>query len=587
MPALPEHSRFKGIPLPPRGWPLAILLALYLLPGLIGHDPWKVDDAEAFGVIRDMLVRGHWLTPTLAGQPVFEAPLYYWIAAVLGQLLAWPLATVLPLHDAVRLTSAGFALLVLGFVHLAARALYGREYAVAAPLILAGSIGFLVHAHEMQPMLVPLAAYAAAYWALAMLDRRPWMAGIAFGSALGLGLLGGGLAPMVWLLPVGLMAFVLSQQKARTGPALLLGVLVAATWLALWLVPLALRDPAYFAGWQRATLAHFGSTESPLDTALGYLNLLPWYALPALPLAAWTLWIKRREIATPALALPLAGFLLLWLGLCLTYQARSVPALLLLPPLVLLAVPGVPSLRRGAANAFDWFAMLSFSLLAVLLCVGWSAMVFGWPEQLAQQAVRLEPGFVGHFHWLPTLLAAFGCLAWIWLIITSARSPFRGMAHWAAGVTLFWLLASTLWQPWVDYGKTYRPLSVAVARALPADHGCIAGAQLGGAQRASLDYFGGITTVPQLSAAGRECRWLLTQSSGRHDEVSPGEHWKKVWEGGRPGDRNERFRLYRHTGALTPDAASVRELVQESASERAGESNAPTAPANAPATPGR
>lgn len=560
MPALPEHPRFRGIPLPPRGWPLAILLALYLLPGLIGHDPWKVDDAAAFGIIHDLLARGHWLSPHLAGQPAFESPLYYWIAAACGQLIAWPSAGLLQLHEAVRLTSAGFALLILGFIHLAARALHGREYAVSAPLILAGSIGFLIHTHEMQPMLVPLAAHAGGYWALAMLDRRPWAAGAAFGGALGLGALGGGLAPMALLLPVGVAAFALSRDKKTTGPALLAGLALAAALLGLWLAPLAATEPAYFAGWLATEVAQFGSPQRPLQTALGYLNLLPWYALPALPLAAWTLWSKRRQLASPALALPLAGFVLLWLGLCVTFEARSVPALLLLPPLALLAVPGVASLRRGAANGLDWFAMISFSLFAALLCVGWSAMVFGWPAQLARQALRLEPGFVGSFSLGPFLLAVAGIVAWIWLIVTSARSPFRGMAHWAAGVTLFWLLACTLWMPWINYGKTYRPLSAAIARQLPAAHGCIAGSGIGEPQRASLDYFNGITTLASDSAAGRRCQWLLTQGSGRNSEATPGDGWQKVWEGGRPGDRNEKFRLYRRQAlpsAVAPDGEAA------------------------------
>ena len=39
----------------------------------------------------------------------------------------------------------------------------------------------------------------------------------------------------------------------------------------------------------------------PADTA-HYLRILPWYALPALPLAAWALWRARlRGLAAPAL----------------------------------------------------------------------------------------------------------------------------------------------------------------------------------------------------------------------------------------------------------------------------------------------
>lgn len=541
MPVYPEHSQFRGISLPPRGWPLAILLVLYILPGLTGHDPWKVDDATAFGVAYDMLVRGNWLTPSIAGQAYPHSPLYFWLAAASGKLLSW----ALPLHEAVRLSSALFTFAILGFTHLAARALHGREYAVAAPLILAGSIGFLVHAHQMQPMLLTIAAHFAAYWALALLDRRPLQAGAIFGTALGLGLLGNGLAAMALLLPIAAFAFLLSSNKKQTGPALLGSLLLAGAISLLWLLPLSMQAPQYLAAWWKFELNQLGHPNQPLKTALEYLDLLPWYAWPALPLAGWTLWSRRRLLHTPALALPLFSFFAILIGLCLTYEARSVSALMLLPPLVLLAIPGLPSLRRGAANAFDWFGMMSFTFFAGLIWVGWCAMIFGWPERLAQQVVRLEPGFVGSFSALPFIFALLVTAAWGWLIVTSPRSPFRGMTHWVAGVTLFWVLVIALWMPWVDYGKTYRPVSASLAKALPAKHGCIAGAGLADALRASFDYFSGIITVSSDAAASGRCNWLLTQGTVRRDENAPGKGWQKIWEGNRPGDRSEKIRLYR------------------------------------------
>ncbi|MBN9424660.1 MAG: hypothetical protein J0I91_19640, partial [Candidatus Accumulibacter sp.] len=96
MPVRPDDSHSRGIALPPHGWGLVLLLVLYILPGLIGHDPWKVDDAVTIGVVHSMLRDGHWLMPHLAGQPYPDAPFYYWIAAASGQLFSW----LLPLHDA-------------------------------------------------------------------------------------------------------------------------------------------------------------------------------------------------------------------------------------------------------------------------------------------------------------------------------------------------------------------------------------------------------------------------------------------------------------------------------------------------------
>jgi len=554
MPAYPEITRSIGISLPPRGWPLAVLLLLYIIPGLVGHDPWKVEDATAFGVVYDMLLRAHWLTPSIAGQAYPQAPLYFWSAAACSKLFSW----LLPLHDAVRLTSGLFTLLILGLAHLAARALHGRNYAVAAPLLLAGCIGFLVFSHQTQPMLLTLAVHFAAYWALALLEQRPWQAALILGLALGAGVLGSDLAQIALLLPLAIFAFAMSNNKLTSCLAVLGALAIAGALALLWLLPLSTQDAQYLAAWRRSELAQFGSSTQPWKTALDYLNMLPWYAWPALPLAGWTLWAKRRLLRTPALALPLFSFFIILTGLSLSYEARSVSALPLLPPLVLLAVPGIESLRRGAANALDWFGMMSFTFFAALLWLGWCAMVFGWPERLAHQVVRLEPGFVGSFSALPFIVALLATAAWGWIIVTSPRSPFRGMTHWVAGVALFWLLAVTLWLPWVDYGKTYRPLAASLDKALPANHGCVAGADLTDTLRASFDYFSGIITVNNETTAARRCNLLLTQGS-RADENAPGNGWHKVWEGNRPGDRSEKFRLYRRDGKNTQRMGSRQE----------------------------
>ena len=88
---------------PPRGTVLIVFCAFYLLPGLIGHDPWKGDDATHFGVAYSMLDGGHWLLPHLAGEVWLDSPpLYHWTAAVLAKVFG----LLLPLHDAARLPQA-------------------------------------------------------------------------------------------------------------------------------------------------------------------------------------------------------------------------------------------------------------------------------------------------------------------------------------------------------------------------------------------------------------------------------------------------------------------------------------------------
>ncbi len=543
MPILSERPRCRGISLPPSGWALLVLLSLYIFTGLIGHDPWKHDDAISIGIAFDMATHHHWLVPQLAGQVYADAPLYYWLAAGCIKLFSW----LLPAHDAARLASGLCTLLALEFILLAARELHGKEFSAAAPLVLAGSIGFLFHAHEAQPMLAALSAHTAAYWALTLLPRRPRFAAMIFAAATAACFLANGLLPVFTLLPITLCALWQSENRLRDAYHLGLALVLAIALCSAWLLPLHFLAPDFLGNFLSAELAPWKQSVQAGTNILRHLNLLLWYAWPALPLAAWALWSKRRALRSRPLALPLVSFFALLLLLGIGLEIRNTQALLLLPPLVLLAVPGVATLRRGAANAFDWFGMMTFTFLAAISWIVWYAMVFAWPARLARQIVRLEPGFVGQFR-LPAVVVSLSLtLVWFWLICTSPRSPMRGIMHWMAGLTLFWLLIALLWMPWIDYGKSYRPLSTALARAIPAQTTCIANANLPNALLASLDYFSGIRSLPLESEAGKRCNALLAIGTIRDPRALSKAGWTHLWEGGRPGDRrsSERIHLFR------------------------------------------
>lgn len=530
----------RGIRLPPAGWMLAAMLAFYVLAGLFGRDPWKGEDAIHIGTAWHMLHYGDWLSPDLAGRPFHEPPLYYWSAALTGKAFGW----LLPLHEALRLASGVWVMLALMGLYYAGRELYGQDSAAASPLLLAGCAGLLVHAHDAQPMLIALAAYSGALGALAAIGRRPRLTGIFYGLAVAVCLLGTGIAPTLPLLALAPLAWWLSPDRPKALHTLAIGLGIAALLILPWPLLLLNFEPTRFHGWLATELAPL-QTPFSFAGAGRFLSLLPWFAFPALPLAGWTLWTRRKDLAAPAQLLPLAFLLITLLMLALAYRPREIPALLMLPALALLATPGALTLRRGAASAFDWFAMMSFSLFAALVWLCWSAMALGWPEKLAQRVVVLRPGFVGQFELLPLLVGLAATAWWIWLIVTAPRSPYRSLTHWTLGCTTLWLLATTLILPWFDYGKSYRPVAQAVARALPDGHGCLAERGLSDAQRASLAYFVEIEPAAEESAAGQACGWLLVVGDTRRELAAPDGKWRKVWEGSRPGDRREKFRLFR------------------------------------------
>ena len=47
--------------------PLTVVICVaWTLLGLLGHDPWKPDEAHTFGVVYQMLQNGDWVVPMLA-----------------------------------------------------------------------------------------------------------------------------------------------------------------------------------------------------------------------------------------------------------------------------------------------------------------------------------------------------------------------------------------------------------------------------------------------------------------------------------------------------------------------------------------
>jgi 4-amino-4-deoxy-L-arabinose transferase-like glycosyltransferase len=227
---------------------------------------------------------------------------------------------------------------------------------------------------------------------------------------------------------------------------------------------------------------------------------------------------------------------------------REVNSLPLLLPLALLAGASVPLLRRGAANALAWFGGMTFSFFAGLVWLGWIAMMTGIPEQIQRNFAKLEPGHLPQFQWFSFMVAAAFTLAWLFILMRSERSPFRSITFWAAGVALLWTLIMTLWIDWIDYGKTYRPVALALKRALPPGTGCIESRRLGEAQRAAFDYHAGVITRraeinrPE-NHGGSRCPLLLVQAHPDDEDRLVSTGWRRIWEGNRPRDK-ERYRLY-------------------------------------------
>jgi len=391
-------------------------------------------------------------------------------------------------------------------------------------------------------------------YALAMAPRRVVGSGVLLGVSAGIAFLIHGTA---WAVMIALTALIVSAfppwRTPRYAGTLAVAALVAAPLLIAWPLAMYLRDPPIFALWRDgqsiARFFGFAAGSAPVEPFY-YLQNLPWFAWPALPLALWTLYLRSRGynggLAQPGIVLPVTMSIVLLAVLSAAAEPRATLALPLLLPLSLLAAAEVDTLKRGTSGALDWFGILTFGLLAVLVWALWlESLWHGLPELIARMFRDTQPGFRPPWQPLALLVSVFLSLLWIVLVRPARRSNRRAVLNWATGMTLVWGLYMTIWLPYLDSRRSYRPVAESLAQQLPAGMSCLASRNLGEPQRALIEYFGGIVPIRDELAAAAACPLLLMQVGRDDTDDPPDSAWEKIWEGHRRGDNTERFLLFR------------------------------------------
>ncbi|AYH44856.1 hypothetical protein [Azoarcus sp. DN11] len=523
---------------------LALLIALYLLTGLTGHDPWRGDDARHFGAILEMLQGNSLLFPAIAGQPETAfPPLYYWTGAAFARLLA----PLLPPHDGARLATTLFTALAIFWIARAATRLYGRHTRTPAALLTLGTLGLVLHAHETQPMIALMAMQALTLAGLSHIPTRPALGGFQAGLGAALAFLAAGLPGVVLTIPLFIVVIAACPEcrDPRASSGLIIGLSLAIGASALWPLALHYQSPELLALWWRVEWPNLWTDPLRGDELARLVELLSWFAWPLWPIALWSLWRTRRHLLHVPFFLPIAALALALAWIIANGSLGQASMLPVVPPLALLAASGVPSLRRGAANAFDWFAVMTFGVFALLLWIAWSAQVFLWPPGLARYLVRIAPDFAMHS---PGISAATGITifaAWVLLVAWLPRSPTRAPANWALGMTMLWCLAIALLKPWFDHDRSYRPTAMSLKIALAGERAdCVAMMNLSASQRASFHYFAGIRPEKVVNNE-TPCRFLLA-SDDRGNTQTPATEWQQIWEYRRGGGKKQEiFRLYR------------------------------------------
>ncbi|MBI3570249.1 MAG: glycosyltransferase family 39 protein [Gammaproteobacteria bacterium] len=524
-------------------WLLILLAAAWILPGLIGHEPWKPDEAYSFGIVYHILQTGDWIVPTLAGEPFMEKPPFFYLTAA-G--FAWLLSPWLPLHDGAHLAAGFYMALTLFFVYRTAHVLYGRG--TTAVLALLACLGLAPLGHLLITDLALLTGFSIGLYGFALaLTRKGWGgalvgtgAGIAFLSK---GLIGPGLIGLVAL------ALPLVSHAWRTrayAQALAIATAASLPWLLIWPTALYVHSPLLFDIWLWDN--NFGrflgsSGLGPRQDAFFYLRTLPWFAWPAWALALWGGWSLRADWRTSGVVLPSIFFAVVVLVITTATDARQVYALPLLLPLALLTTPALDRLARWATNGLYALAILAAIGVAALIWLSWSAFEFGIPATLLARLGPMAIGDETHAHPLVVLLALGYTGAAATALYVLRHRHERSVASWAVVTTLAMGLTMTLLLGWLDERKGYHRVFTSLKQSVPASYRCVASYGLGEPQRAMIHYYVGIKTHRLAVSSTANCDLLLRQEFDVEAPQNPRE-WKLLWEGRRPHTNDERFRLY-------------------------------------------
>jgi len=552
----------------PRQVLLCLLLA-YIVAGLFMRDPWKTDDAVGLATMITALREGGltWLLPQVGHLAhAEEGPMITWVGAIsiwlFGPLLGDITAGRLPnlLWFAMATGSLWYGTYLLGrrseaqplalpFGGEPSSRDYGRMLADTALLLLLATVGILQRMHETSVVPAIMAWEALAFYSMARMLDRPAVGAVTLGLALAGCFLTRGWVGALPVMAAALLAFHPRSAlwpRARWLPCT---VLLAAALILAWWIPATQSSDYWVRNWKAWNETSFDWTS--LGTAGRTLRDLPWYLWPAWPLALLAIWRWRNWLYAPHIWLATMQAACAALLLFLLEAPNDAEYAMLAVPCATLAAFSLPTLRRGVVNTLDWFAVMCFSLTAATAWLGWVALHFGWPTKIAQNIARQTTGYEPVISWTAVLLALLVTAAWVVLVVWRLRARptalWRGTVLSAGGLTATWILLVLLWQPAVDYARSYRTVSGELAAVLKANMRpgeCVRGLSLGAGQRASFLIFDNLSF-----AYDSRCTLVLQQTtnSSLRDGTAAysGEGVQELWHGGRRADRHEVFRLLR------------------------------------------
>ena len=319
-------------------------------------------------------------------------------------------------HDAARLASGFFVALTLWFTWLAS----GKR--IAAALLLAGSLGYLQHAHQFITDNALVAGIAIGVCGLARSNGLllGTGAGIAFLSK---GLLGPG---MLALSALALFAFP-AWRTRRYAISLGWAALAFAPWALIWPALLYFRSQGavrrVVLGQQLRPLQRQrrpGRRAGPLALPQGAALVRAFRPCRLRPGQSGARCAPGPSSATRPCRCRWPCFVVMLAVLSAASSARTLYGLPMLVPLAMLGALSLDSLPERLRGALEHTGFWGGIAMVVVRWGAWLFLLLGWPARSAARLAAFSPGHVPHVAAVPFLFAVAVTAGWLFVLLVAS-----------------------------------------------------------------------------------------------------------------------------------------------------------------------